>query len=84
MRVDAYSKGKKFDGVKFLNNYKKSLDKNKKSKKSKPRVEKINIEEDSDEDIEDDSDEDEEDSDYVPTYLKDKTKSFDKEGLSMA
>ncbi len=79
MRVDAYSKGKKFDGVKFLNNYKKSLDKNKKSKKSKQRVEKINIEEDSDEDIEDDSDEDEEDSDYVPTYLKDKTKSFDKE-----
>tara|TARA_B100000161_G_C33554869_1_gene417307 strand:+ start:691 stop:3288 length:2598 start_codon:yes stop_codon:yes gene_type:complete len=81
MRVDAYSKGKNFDPVTFLENYEQSLvdemnvekervvfsklKKNKVCKKSKK--DKVH----DDEDIEDSTDEEDndDDSDYVPTYI---------------
>merc|ERR1712224_470220 len=82
MRVDAYSKGKNFDPIQFLENYEENLineenrakerivfsklKKNKDCKKSKK--DKSRDEESSDEELEEDSD-DEDDSDYVPTYV---------------
>ena len=77
MRVDAYSKGKRFDPITFLDNYeiniknktnnknlKKNKNLNKNSKKNKPKDESSD-----DEELEEDSDDEDSDSDYDPKYM---------------
>merc|ERR1712166_1726916 len=73
MRVDAYSKGKNFDPIIFLDNYEESLiNTNNKEKErivfSKLKKNKKSKKEEDDDEIEEDS-EDEDDSDYIPTYI---------------
>ena len=74
MRVEAYSEGKNFDPIIFLDNYENRIlskvsIKQKKSKETKKKEE--NVEESEEESIEEDSDEDDDDSDYEPKYLLD-------------
>ncbi len=91
MRVEAYSEGKNFDPITFLDNYENKIlskvsIKQKKSKEIKKKVKnkeesKEESEEESEEEsIEEDSDEDsDDDSDYEPKYLLDDEEESEEE-----
>ena len=68
MRVDAYSKGKDFDPILFLDNYESKIFTKTQTKKNSKK--KNDAEEETEEELEEDSDEDS-DSDFEPKYLDD-------------
>merc|ERR1711916_66567 len=72
MRIDAYSKGKNFDPIEFLNNYESELNSEFDKKKKRKAFNGLK------KNKEDNKKSKDEDSDYVPTYLKKKEKNQSK------